>query len=153
MKRYLALALVCLATILLVAPHTIAGTAKNSVAAPGPPSPPSPVVTSVQNTNWKGDIVFMETSGRTQTETGALLAIGTQTNSFFSGTFTTSTGSVPFSGLVNPCGPADLQITVTDMLIRACIIKSPKSTTAAVMNITGSDLATGKSFSGQLTQQ
>ena len=80
-----------------------------------------------------------------------------QANTVISGTISPAINSAStFSGVINQCGPPNIQITAINTIIRADIMNAPQSTTTtstAVMNITGSDLATGDSFFGKLTQQ
>jgi hypothetical protein len=173
MKRYSTFVIICLIGLLFLSSFSIAGNSKKQVASqsfvqPGPPPgpPPAPAIPSLQGTTWKGDVTLVNMLGSSTTISGVIVAVTTQADTIISGTITgaiTAGDTLNFSGVINQCGPPNIQITAINTLIRAEVMNPPPqstattttvtTSTAAVMYITGSDLATGNSFWGKLTQQ
>jgi len=168
MKRYSTVVIICFTALLLLTSPLFGGDSKKLVGSqsfspPGPP--PAAEIPSLQGTTWEGSVTLVENTGSststtptTSTISGVILTVSAQSGTVISGNIAgaiTSANPLYFTGVINKYGPPFIHITAVDTSIRAEIMNEPESTTstAAVMNVTGSDLSTGNTFFGQLTQQ
>ena len=163
MKRYFTLVFVCLAILLLLNPSTFAGnsgkkgtSSQSSFGSFSPPlPPPPPTIPALNGTSWTGELTLVGNSSGSTTTPTVTMAFWTESSntSIVYGTITgLSSNALSFTGVIPSFGPPRLQISAVNMFITADIMPASQSSTTFVINVTGSDLSTGNSFTGQLTE-